>query len=176
MGSRAADPFQFLAVFSAVAVLASALPVAGCGGPQSALFPAGRESSQIADLFWWMTAGAVLIWLATIALALYSVRARPEPLSSRRARLFIVWGGAVVPTVVLAALLVFGLQPIPALLAPAPPGSLKIAVSGEQWWWRVRYQLPGAEDSMVELANEIRLPVGRPVEFRLESLDVIHSF
>jgi cytochrome c oxidase subunit 2 len=86
----------------------------------------------------------------------------------------IIGGGAVVPTLVLAVLVVYGLAPIPALLAPAPDGSLKISVSGEQWWWRVRYEL--SEGGAVALANEIRLPVGRPVEFRLESPDVIHSF
>jgi cytochrome c oxidase subunit 2 len=86
----------------------------------------------------------------------------------------IVGGGAVVPTVVLTVLLIYGLAPIPALLAPAPEGSLKIAVTGEQWWWRVRYHLPDGEE--VTLANEIRLPVGETVEFRLDSPDVIHSF
>jgi cytochrome c oxidase subunit II len=47
-------------------------------------------------------------------------------------------------------------------------------VIGEQWWWRIRYE--PAEGEPVELANEIRLPVGQPVEFELESPDVIHSF
>jgi cytochrome c oxidase subunit II len=154
--------------------LAVALIVAGCSGPQSALDPAGREAARLADLFWLMTVGAVIVWLAVIGLAFYSMRSRREPLSPRRARLFVVWGGAVVPTVVLTALLIYGLRPISALVAPAPAGSLKIAVSGEQWWWRVRYLPSGGEP--VVLANEIRLPVGEPVEFQLESPDVIHSF
>ena len=34
----------------------------------------------------------------------------------------------------------------------------------------------GGSGEAVELANEIRLPVGEPVEFQLESPDVIHSF
>jgi cytochrome c oxidase subunit II len=155
-------------------VCAFVLVLAGCSGIQSALDPAGREAGRIAAIFWWMTAGAIIVWLAMIGLALYSVRARPEPLSPRRARLFIVWGGAVVPTIVLTTLLIYGLAPIPTLLAPAPAGSLRIAVSGEQWWWRVRYEPVGGEPVM--LANEIRLPVGEPVQFRLESPDVIHSF
>ena len=148
--------------------------LAGCGGVQSALDPAGREAEALADIFWWMTGGAIVVWLAVIALALWSVRARPEAHSLRRTRLLIVGGGAVVPTVVLTVLLVYGLAPIPALLAPAPEGSLRIAVTGEQWWWRVRYRPPGGEE--VTLANEIRLPVGQPVEFQLDSPDVIHSF
>jgi cytochrome c oxidase subunit 2 len=47
-------------------------------------------------------------------------------------------------------------------------------VTGRQWWWRVRYPTP--DGTPVELANEIRLPLGEPVEFLLESDDVIHSF
>jgi cytochrome c oxidase subunit II len=155
-------------------VSTGALLLTGCSGPQSALDPAGRGAERIADLFWWMTAGSVLIWLAVIGLAFYAIRVRPEAHSRRQADLLIIGGGAIIPTVVLAGLLVYGLALMPDLLAPAPEGSLKIAVSGEQWWWRVRYLPPGGE--AVELANEIRLPVGERVEFSLQSPDVIHSF
>lgn len=151
-----------------------ALFLAGCGGIQSTLEPAGRGAERIAEIFWAMTAGAIVIWIAVIALAIYAVRACPGSHAGRRANYWILGGGAIVPTIVLTALLIYGLAPIPALLAPAPEGSLKIAVSGEQWWWRVRYE-PHAGEPVV-LANEIHLPVGEPVEFRLESPDVIHSF
>jgi cytochrome c oxidase subunit 2 len=158
-----------MGIASMLAVLLS-----GCTGPQSTLAPAGPAAERIAQLFWWMTAGALVIWISVIALALYSIRISPEAHAQRRASLFIIGGGAVFPTLVLAVLVVYGLAPIPALLAPAPEGSLRISVSGEQWWWRVRYQAVRAEPAV--LANEIRLPVGEPVEFHLASPDVIHSF
>jgi cytochrome c oxidase subunit 2 len=158
----------------AASVCATAWASGACTGPQSALDPAGRGAQVIAQLFWWMAAGAGLIWLAVVALTVHSLRARAQPHSLREATLLIVVGGAVVPTLVLAVLLTYGLSLLPELLAPAPPGSLRIAVSGEQWWWRVRYLPPGGDP--VELANEIRLPVGEPVEFELSSADVIHSF
>ncbi|MDQ3665868.1 MAG: cytochrome c oxidase subunit II [Acidobacteriota bacterium] len=154
--------------------LTGALMVTSCGGVQSTLDPAGREAERIAGLFWWMAVGAVIVWIAVIGLTIYAVRARSEARNQRRDRFLIIGGGAVVPTVVLAVLLVYGLAPIPALLAPAPAGSLKIIVSGEQWWWRVRYHPPGGQ--AFELANEIRLPVGESVQFQLNSPDVIHSF
>jgi cytochrome c oxidase subunit 2 len=156
-------------------VSAGALVLASCDGPQSALAPAGRGAERIADLFWWMAAGAGIIWLAVVSLAIYTLR-RPESHRHRRASILIIGGGAALPTVVLAGLLAYGLALMPALLAPAPEGSLKIAVSGEQWWWRVRYLTAGSNDVAVELANEIRLPVGEHVEFHLKSPDVIHSF
>jgi len=155
-------------------VLTTALLVPGCGGVQSALSPAGREAGRIADLFWWMTGGAIIVWLAVIGLTIYAARVQSEARNHRRDRFLIIGGGVLVPTVVLTVLLLYGLAPIPALLAPAPEGSLKIVVSGEQWWWRVRYLPPGGQP--LEMANEIRLPVGEPVQFQLESPDVIHSF
>ena len=146
----------------------------GCTGPQSALDPAGLGAERIAEIFWWMTISGSIIWIAVIALAIWAVGAAPEAHNQRRSNLLIIGAGAVFPTIALAALLVYGLAPIPTLLAPAPEGSLKIAVAGEQWWWRIRYEMP--EGEAVVLANEIRLPVGEPVEFQLESPDVIHSF
>lgn len=148
--------------------------LAGCTGVQSALDPAGREAGKIARLFWLMTAGSIIVWLGVIGLLVYSVRTRPESFTRRKARMMIVGGGVVVPVVVLTVLLLYGLAPLPAMMAPAPEGSLRIMVSGEQWWWRVHYSPPG--QAPIPLANEIRLPVGEPVEFHLESPDVIHSF
>ena len=46
-----------------------------------------------------------------------------------------------------------------------------VDVVGRQYWWEVRY--PGED---VVTANEIHVPVGRPVRLRLASGDVIHSF
>lgn len=149
------------------------LCLAGCSGAQSALDPAGRGAEVLADLFWWMAAGAVIVWGAVMALAFYAMRVHPDT-GGKRAALMIIGGGAVVPTVVLTVLLVYGLRVMPPLLAAAPPGTMQIAVTGEQWWWRVRYH-PGGS-AAVELANEIRLPVGEKVELLLDSTDVIHSF
>lgn len=148
--------------------------LAGCAGQQSALEPAGREAAHIASLFWWMTGGAAVVFMAMVGLTLYATIGPKAVDQSRQAKLMILGGGAIMPAVVLAGLLVYGLAMLPGLVARAPEGSLKIAVTGEQWWWRVRYQLPGGEE--IVLANEIRLPVGEPVEFLLDSPDVIHSF
>jgi cytochrome c oxidase subunit 2 len=150
----------------------SAFLFSGCAGIQSALDPAGREAERIANLFWWMAGGAVVIWLGVIGLAIYSM-SRAQSHSVRAARFYIIGGGAALPVVVLAALLAYGLSMVPELVATAPPGSLKIVVSGEQWWWRVVYESPGGS---ISLANEIHLIAGQPVQFELVSPDVIHSF
>lgn len=151
-----------------------AFSLVGCSGEQSALEPAGREATRIARLFWWMAGGTVIVWLIMLWLGWSAVKGRISENTERQARHYIIGGGAIFPTVVLAALLIYGLGMLPALVARAPEGSLTIAVTGEQWWWRMSYHLPDGET--VELANEIRLPVGEPVQFVLDSSDVIHSF
>jgi cytochrome c oxidase subunit 2 len=140
---------------------------------QSALSPAGREAEQIAQLFWWMAGAAAVIWTAVICLGAYALRVGTGE-NDRRSAMLIVWGGAVIPTVILAVLLCVALPILADLLAPAPEGSLKVRVVGHQWWWRVFYE--SADGDEIELANEIRLPVDQPVEFELQSGDVIHSF
>src|SRR5918995_608054 len=140
--------------------------------PQSALVTAGRDAERIAELFLVMTAGALIVWAVVVALAVYAIRAR-ETYSARAANLLVIGGGVALPTVVLAALLAYGLPVLPEILTPAPEGSLQIDVTGKQWWWRVRYV---SDRGAVETANELRLPVGERVNLRLVSTDVIHSF
>jgi cytochrome c oxidase subunit 2 len=123
-----------------------------------------------------MVVGAGIIWLAVVGLTIYAMYVRPEAHSQRGAQILIVGGGAILPSVVLAGLLAYGLALMPELLRPAPESPVQIAVTGEQWWWRVRYLTAGDHGGGVELANEIRLPVGVRVAFHLESPDVIHSF
>lgn len=156
-------------------VAAGVLWLAACSGVQSALEPAGQGAERIAALFWWMAAGALVIWAFVVSLTVYAIRVRPEAHRQNVGGWLIIGGGAILPTLVLAGLLSYGLALMPELLHPAPENSLQIAVSGEQWWWRIRYRTPSGAGT-VELANEIRLPVGEPVSFLLESPDVIHSF
>jgi cytochrome c oxidase subunit 2 len=168
------SPSGAMRVAALPALLLWSVAASGCAGIQSSLDPSGREAERIAALFWWMTGGALLAWAGTIALALYYGWRPAGTRNRRRDRWLIVGGGVVVPGVTLTVLLVFGLAMLPPAVARAPEGSLQVVVVGEQWWWRVRYQRPGAGE--VVLANEIRLPVGEPVQFRLESDNVIHSF
>jgi cytochrome c oxidase subunit 2 len=152
--------------------LVSLLSAAACEGPQSALVAAGRDAEQIGRLFTVMTAGALVVWAAVVGVAVYAIRT-PRSHSERAARLLIIGGGVALPTVVLGALLAYGLPVLPAILALPAGGDLRIHVTGSQWWWRVHYLTAAGS---VETANEIRLPAGRRIEIQLASRDVIHSF
>lgn len=150
----------------------TALLLAGCEGPQSALDPAGDEARRVAALFYVMVTGAGVLWCTVIGLAVYAAVIRPHPHPERYANRLILWGGAVGPTLILAALLTWGLGMMPVLRMPG--GDLQVHVTGEQYWWRVAYRSPGREE-VVTTANELRLPAGARVELNLESADVIHS-
>lgn len=154
-------------------VLLLAVVLAGCSGQQSALAPAGEGAERLASLFWVMLGGAAVIWAVVVGAAVYASRVRPGPHSERTAGALLLGGGVVFSTVALTGLLTYGLMLMPDLRAPGD--GLKIAVAGEQWWWRVRYLPPGRSEP-IESANEIRLPLGQRVEFELSSPDVIHSF
>ena len=138
--------------------------------PQSALAPAGPEAEALVEMAWVLFVGAGAIFVFVMALLAWS-------LAGRRAvneGALIVGGGIVFPTVTLAALLVYTLVRGEAIQAPLEP-ALRIEVTGEQWWWRVRYL--GADGrAEFETANEIRIPAGKPVLLELKSADVIHSF
>lgn len=155
------------------AVVLMLLMLPGCGGIQSALQPAGENAQAVADLFWLMGGATLVIWLGVVLFAIHATLIDPTRHDVRTARFIIVGGGVVFPVIVLTALLIHGLRLMPDTRAALPAESLRIEVSGEQWWWRVRYRHEGQS---VATANEIHLPVDEPAEFILTSPDVIHSF
>ena len=146
--------------------------LAGCGGPQSALDPGGVGAERIASLFWAMLTGAGVIWVLVIGATVFAGGLRSRPLGERAGLRLILWGGALIPTAVLAGLLMYGLRLMPLLREPG--ANLHVDVEGEQFWWRVTYHAAGKAPVMS--ANEVRLPAGATVEFRLSATDVIHSF
>jgi cytochrome c oxidase subunit 2 len=141
---------------------------------QSALNPQGPEAAIIAEMAWVLIAGAAIVFVVTMAIAAYAIFARRERAARLSPRALIVGGGIVFPLVTLSALLLYSLIRASSL-AVAGDGALRIEVTGEQWWWRVRY-LDESGRADFATANEIRIPTGRPVDFTLRSADVIHSF
>lgn len=140
---------------------------------QSILAPAGVQAERIATVTWWMLGGGILIWTFVVALAVFFIKVKPSEHGRHKGQWLIIGGGIAFPAVVLTALLVYGLGAMPEVRLNED-ADLNIRVAGEQWWWRVQYQTPQGE--LVELANEIRLPVGRAALFDLTSDNVIHSF
>jgi cytochrome c oxidase subunit 2 len=122
-----------------------------------------------------MAAGAVLIYALVLSCAVYAARVAPDRHPSFPGIAFIVVGGVALPVVVLTTLLTYSFVLGRDLSRALGPEALRIEVVGKQWWWEVRYLVPDGGAPVVS-ANELRLPVGEPVELLLSSTDVIHSF
>jgi cytochrome c oxidase subunit II len=163
------------------ALLLTACPalVTGCGGRQSALAPESRAASEIARLWWWMLVIACLVFAGAVAmLGLAWVRRNRGGLPlvdggpTLNLGLVVVFGIAIPVTVNVALFVVANFVVIRQTEAPAEASTpLTIEVTGRQWFWEVRY--PGTR---AVTANELHIPVKTPVNVRLESADVIHSF
>jgi cytochrome c oxidase subunit 2 len=76
----------------------------------------------------------------------------------------------IVPALILIVLFVMTMH---AMTVSDPPlvGRPDLVVIGHQWWWEVRYTGSG-----VVTANEIHIPVGKPLSVRLDTADVLHEF
>jgi cytochrome c oxidase subunit 2 len=153
-------------------VAAVLFALGACNRHQSALAPFGEDAAQIQTITLVMVVGAVVIAGGVAALMIWAVRAPEGRIGLAGGERLIIIAGGIVPAVVLLALLMYSL---PAMRPRAvASGDLKVTVTGEQFWWRVRYE-PTGSPALVT-ANEIRVPVGRTVQFRLLGGDVVHSF
>ncbi|WP_265518667.1 cytochrome c oxidase subunit II [Nitratireductor luteus] len=159
-----------------IASLGGMLPIlAGCGGVQSALETTGREAADIYFLFIVATALSIAITLLVLVLlvvVLWGPSKWRDRLGSDRV---VIGGGVVLPIVLLSLLLGYGLFVLDAGASrTAHAKDDGITIVGKRWWWEVAYAT--ADGEQVVSANELRLPVGRPVTLHLESDNVIHSF
>ena len=154
------------------------LAATGCGGPfpQTTLAPRSDLGAQIdtlfTSIFWW----AVVVFAIVEGLLLFVIiRYRARPGAGQPSRLHghtaLEIGWTLAPALILVFIAVPTMRTIFATAARAPAGALRVEVIGHQWWWEYRYP-----DLGIVTANEIHLPLGRPVELDMTSADVIHSF
>jgi cytochrome c oxidase subunit 2 len=153
----------------------AAIAVAGCEGRQSILAPEGSDAAAVAELSHILFIGGGVIFVVVIALTLYAMRSPQTPRQWMATHRFILGGGLLFPIVTLTILLTYGLGLTGGVGRSVEPAALGIDVTGEQFWWRVRYQERNGA-AAVDSANEIHVPVGQPVALTLRSPDVIHSF
>jgi cytochrome c oxidase subunit 2 len=141
----------------------------------------GTHAHPVTALTWGLLAISIaVIVIITGLLIVAIIRARPAapPHPSGKPALTEASGGAWISigvgisTVVLFAAVVWTMQTLAAIVAPATAPQLTLEVDAKQFWWDVRYT---GDESFVT-ANEIHIPVGAPVRVRLSGQDVIHSF
>ena len=153
---------------------------------QHALDPAGLQAAHIADLWWLTIAVCGVVFVAILAALAIALRRAPRaseatpadtaPLHAHepRTRHVVQWATAI-SAIGLFALLVASVTTDRALATMPLQQPLTIEVTGHQWWWDVHY--PDADPAKAfTTANEVHIPVGRPVLLSLKAGDVIHSF
>jgi cytochrome c oxidase subunit II len=141
----------------------------------NALDPQSPQARAIYDLGIVSTIVFVLIFVVVagaIAYAIFRFRARegePEPKQfAGSKKVEIIW--TVIPFLIVVFLFVLTLRGMNRA-DPPPAPSPDLVVTGHQFWWEAQYPASGAVT-----ANEIHIPVGKPLSVRLDSKDVLHEF
>ncbi|HEY6089164.1 MAG TPA: cytochrome c oxidase subunit II [Gemmatimonadaceae bacterium] len=173
---KGSDRLRRLASYGLVAALAVAAVSCNESHPNTTLVPhsdLGREIDFLWDRLLLLGTIVFILVEAVLIYVVFRYRRRenqpPPPQTHGSTKLEITW--TLIPAVILVFIAVPTVRTIFITQAQAAPGSLNIEVTGHQWWWEFRYPEYG-----VTTANEIYVPVGRTVNFRLRSADVIHSF
>jgi len=152
----------------------SSLAEALSGWPPPVLDPHGPFSNTVTTLAWVLIALMTLIFLLVCAamwVALYGSDELRARLGGERV---VKWFGLIIPAGVLFLLLAWGTTLV-AGMSTIRGDELRMRVSGNIYWWRVSY-LDAAGREVLADANELHIPVGRPVVVDMVSEDVIHSF
>jgi cytochrome c oxidase subunit II len=153
---------------------------------QSVLEPSGVQAARILDLWWLTLAVCTAVYVALMIAFAYALWRAPRVPLDAAPDLEARRGGegaatrAVIAAVAVSAVLLCGLIAASfftdrALARTAADGAVKIELTAHQWWWEARYG-DSEPARMFSAANELTIPVGRPVEITLKASDVIHSF
>ena len=164
---------------------AAAYAPAPAAGMQDALRAAGAQAAHIGTLWNGTLALCAIVFVAVVAATLAAVwrapradaATRPDTasLSGPEHRLWRRIGWATGLSVAgLLALLAGDVFTSRALARLPLRDAVNIELVGHMWWWEARYRDAEGTGTFTT-ANELTIPVGRPVIVTLTSDDVIHS-
>ncbi|WP_027726168.1 cytochrome c oxidase subunit II [Tuberibacillus calidus] len=169
---------RFLPISGLVALLS------GCGVKGvSALIPMGKEAREQAWLMY-LSLGIMVIVILVVASIYFYVLIRfhkrkgqedyiPKQTEGNKI-LEIVW--TVIPILLLCIIAVPTVKQTFAQSDTDVPKSqkkdvLQVDVTAHQFWWDFKYP-----DQKIETAQDVVVPVGKTVIFKITSADVVHSF
>jgi cytochrome c oxidase subunit II len=168
------------------------------------MIPVASEHGVWIDDMFWMTMVILGIVFAITQVLLFWYSYKFQHRDDKRAYFFphnnkleIFW--TVIPAIVMALLVFRGWKTWTTITNPAPEDAVIVEVVGKQFNWMVRY--PGADNKLGKvkhtlidgtnelgmdfsdkasmddfIVNEIHIPKGKPVLFKIRSRDVTHSF
>ncbi len=141
--------------------------------PQS---PQAHRIDRLGHAMYLTSAVVFVLVVAALFWATFRRRKSDEGAGDRRNRSMsaAVLIATAATTVILFVFLILDLSVGRAITTPPGKDALQVRVTGHQWWWEVQYR-DSSPQKWATTANEIHVPVGRPVVFELRSTDVIHS-
>jgi cytochrome c oxidase subunit 2 len=152
----------------------------------SVLDPAGVQAAHILHLWHITLAVCGLVFLLVLAVlgAALARRRRataatpailPASPGAERGPWRAIAAASAASVVILLGLLAADVYTERALSAMPLDNPVRIEMIGHQWWWEIRYPEEHGQPGFTT-ANELRIPVGRPVILTLKAADVIHTF
>ena len=165
---------------------ATLIAVAGCQSNHSSLTAAGPQAKKIEWLYWVIFWISLIVFVLVIAFFAGGVaKSRideaemapvlPQDEGRDRPAKSAVSIAIAITVVTLFVVLVLSIVTGKSAAGLTSNNPITIEVIGHQWWWEARYPSPQADLTAVT-ANEIHLPVGKPITILTASRDVIHSF
>jgi cytochrome c oxidase subunit 2 len=115
-----------------------------------------------------------VIVVAFMVLGLF-YRGRGARVSERAGERAVATAAGITAIILFALIIMSSAVAREAFIDQSKADALKVRVTGHQWWWEFQYQ-NGPADHFITTANELHIPIGRPISVEVRSGDVIHSF
>lgn len=151
--------------------------------PLSYLSGSGAQTASVVPLMWFMLIVSIAVCALISIMVVWAVLTRRVQAAERGLRhiplestngVKWVWRGLAISIVPLLATLFWTMAVLAKTGTPPAAAPLTIDITAKRWWWDAQYS--GGAAGQFRAANEIHIPVGRPVLLHLRSADVIHSF
>lgn len=171
-------------VLVCVALLGLAFAQIALADDPAGLTPRGPDSPQasgIEDIYWLLlaVAGAIFVLVeGALVFCLFRFRSRGRPRTAEgpqihgATRLELIW--TAIPVVILAVIIAFVLYELPGIkdvqTAKAGAQRIEIEVQGRQFYWNFVYP-----NGVIQV-QALKIPTQRPIELRINSKDVDHSW
>ena len=166
--------FRLHVLLPLIAVLATAC--SRVQEPQNVLDPQGPISRKLDRLWDPVFIIAAIIFFVVEALVIgitlkFRARSDDDAPVQVHGNTVMEIGWTVLPALLLVVIGFFTVTTLVDLDRKPTGDVLTVKVTGHQWWWEYEYG-----EYKVTTANELHIPVRRPVLIELESTDVIHSW
>ncbi len=151
-------------------------------GDSNGGYELGAKTDHLFMFIWWFGVFWFVLLMGLMVWWCFRYRRRrgePTPRSPHHnTKLEIAW--TVLPSLTLIYLFFAGLDPYLGKLV-APQDAEVISITGFKWSWRATYSNGANPIDAIEMGADadnpvIVVPAGRPILFKIQSQDVIHSF